>query len=79
MEIPNHISAIAKIVRDDWKKIYFGAEPYLQAMEQIDCIDQMYYEDTAEQIVRYFLTNASSWRGEIAKAVKARLKELLGE
>nr|WP_199077114.1 hypothetical protein [Pedobacter sp. ASV19] len=79
MEIPNQISAIARIIRQDWKKIYFGAVPYLNAMSMIDNIGQNYYEDSAKNIIRYFLSNAGNWRGETAKAVKAKLKALLND
>lgn len=30
-----NLSEIAKDIRSNWKNVYFGAEPYLQAMEQI--------------------------------------------
>jgi len=79
MEIPNQIAAIARIIRKDWKNIYFGAVPYLDAMDQIDTIDQIYYDDHAEDIVRRFLLNAKNWRGEVAKSVKAKLRALLKE
>lgn len=79
MEIPNQISAIARMIRQDWKNPYFGAVPYLNAMSEIDNIKQMYYEDSAESIVKYFLSNASSWRGKMAKAIKAKLKQLLND
>lgn len=75
--IPDNLSAIAAIIRQDWKKIYFGAVPYLMAMEELTDIRQAYYEDSAASIVRYFLSNATAWRGEIAKEVKAKLNQLL--
>jgi hypothetical protein len=34
--------------------------------------------DTAKSIVLYFLSNASSWRGEKAKSIKAELKKMVG-
>ncbi|MDR2272030.1 MAG: hypothetical protein LBF27_14085 [Sphingobacterium sp.] len=77
MEIPNQISAIAQIIKQDWKKPYFGALPYLNAMSALDNISDMYYQDSAKNIIRYFLSNASTWRGETARAVKARLNNLL--
>ncbi|MBN9285542.1 MULTISPECIES: hypothetical protein [unclassified Flavobacterium] len=79
MEIPNQISAIEKIIRQDWKKIYYAATPYLDAMRELDSIRQNYYEEPAASIVRYFLANATSWRGDTARAVKAKLKQLLDE
>ena len=79
MEVPTQISAIAKIIRQDWKNLYFGAVPYLNAMSEIEDIKQMYHQDSAESIVRYFLANASTRRGEVAKTVKAKLKQLLND
>ena len=71
------LSAIANEIRRDWAKPYFGAVPYLQAMSTLDNINQPYGYDSGESIVRYFLSNATSWRGETARRVKAELKEML--
>lgn len=60
----------------DWAKVYFGAVPYLQAMAYLNKITDAYYEDSAKSVVQYFLSNASSWRGEVAKRVKAELKDM---
>ena len=38
----------------------------------------MYGFNTAESIVRYFLSNASTWRGETAKRIKKELKAMVG-
>lgn len=77
MQIPDNLSAIARIVRKDWKNIYFGAVPYLDAMECFNSIQEKYLEDSASSIVNYFLANAQTWRGETARAVKEKLKQLL--
>lgn len=71
------LSRIADEVRADWANIYFGAVPYLDAMSTLDQITDRYYEDDAEDIVRYFLSNATTWRGETARRVKAELKAIL--
>jgi hypothetical protein len=71
------ISDIAHDIRTDWKKPYFGAVPYLQAMCELDSIRDNYYHDSAKSIVLYFLSNASTWRGETAKRIKAELKALV--
>ena len=69
---------IAKEIRENWgSKIYFGAKPYLSAMLSLDKITDKYMFDDASTIVRYFLANASTWRGEVAKRIKAELKALL--
>jgi hypothetical protein len=71
------LDAIARDIRADWKKPYFGAVPYLQAMQGLQSIDDKFGFDDARGIVLYFLSNATTWRGEKAKAIKAELKGLL--
>ena len=71
------LNTIAREIRSDWAKVNFGAVPFLDAMETLDSIDDMYYMDSAKSIVRYFLSNANTWRGEVAKRVKLELKAML--
>ena len=75
----NHrsISEIANEIRKDWSKVYFGAVPYLEAMYSLDKATDMYGADSARMIVNYFLANATTWRGEKAKAIKAELKAIV--
>ena len=68
---------IAREISTDWKKPYFGAVPYLDAMRQLNSIHGEFYNDSAKSIVAYFLANAGTWRGDTARRVKAELKELL--
>lgn len=70
---------IARAIRKDWKAPYFGAVPYLEAMGQLHSIDDSYGLDDARGIVAYFLSNATTWRGDTARSVKAELKALLKE
>ena len=74
---PRMIHDIAKEIRIDWKKVNFGAEPYLKALEKMSVIEQDYGYDSGESIVRYFLSNASGWRGETAKRIKLELKGMI--
>lgn len=68
---------IANEIHSDWKKPYFGAVPYLEAMYSLETMNDKFYEDDAKSIVLYFLSNANTWRGETAKRVKAELKAML--
>jgi hypothetical protein len=70
------ISAYAQEIRRDWKKPYFGAVPYIEAMETLNSINDNYYFDSGKSVVLYFLANATTWRGETARRVKAELKAL---
>ena len=71
------LSTIARDISRDWTKPYFGATPYLDAMHSLQSIHDKYYFDTAESVVRYFLANATTWKGETARAIKAELKAML--
>lgn len=72
------IREIALLIRKDWKRVWFGAVPYLDAMATIDSISDHVMHDSCRDIVNYFLGNATQWRGETAKAVKTELKRRLG-
>lgn len=54
-----------------------AAKPYLDAMFSLKSIEDKYYFDDARSIITYFLCNASSWRGEKARQIKAELKGML--
>lgn len=71
------ISQIASEIRQDWKKPYFGAIPYLSAMQSLHFITDSYGADSAREIVLYFLGNAQTWKGENARKIKAELKAML--
>jgi len=71
------LSVIAAEIRRDWKKPYFGAVPYLEAMGTLDSVRDNYGYDSGTDIVLYFLSNANTWKGETAKRVKAELKQAL--
>ena len=70
---------IAADIRKDWgAKVNFAAKPYLDAMASLTSINDNYGWDSGKSIVLYFLGNASSWRGETAKAIKKELKSMVG-
>ena len=70
---------IAREIRQKWTKISYYAEPYLNAMLEIDSTDKnaMYWYDSAQSVVLYFLSNAQGWRGEDAKRIKNELREMI--
>lgn len=71
------LSTIAAEVRRTWPKVSPYAKPYLDAMAQLNSLNDSYYADDAQSVVLYFLSNAASWRGEDAKRIKAELKAML--
>ncbi|QJD50296.1 hypothetical protein SEA_IWOKEUPLIKEDIS_93 [Mycobacterium phage Iwokeuplikedis] len=72
---PLHV--IAREIRKTWPKVYFGAVPYLEAMAALGSVHDNYGYDSGDSIVRYFLSNASTWRGEDARRIKAELKAMV--
>jgi hypothetical protein len=73
---PRPLFEIAADIRKDWKKVNYAAKPYLDAMATLNNVHENYYADTGRSVVAYFLANASTWRGETAKRIKAELKGL---
>jgi len=68
------LDGLARIIRNDWTRPYFGAVPYLDAMGTLASIGDVYGCDDGRSIVLYFLSNATTWRGPVAREVKAELK-----
>ncbi len=48
---------------------HYAALPYLRAM-----LDEDYGHDGEKSVVLYFLSNARTWRGPVARAVEAELR-----
>lgn len=68
---------IAADIRRNWARVYFGAEPYLDAMHHMGSINDSYGEDSGKMIVGYFLCNANGWRGPEARRIKLELNAML--
>lgn len=77
------LSTIAEEILKDitngpWSKhAAFYAAPYISAMLAMDKITDKYYLDSGKSVVLYFLSNASTWRGETARRIKLELKGML--
>jgi hypothetical protein len=75
------LSQIATVVYEDHRQqgrpVDYAAKPYLEAMSSLQHIDDMYLQDTGISIVSYFLSNSSSYKGDVARAIKNELKRRL--
>lgn len=71
-----NLSTIAKEIQADWTNVYFGAKPYLAAMHGLKGINDRYGYDSARSVVLYFLSNASTWKGPVARSIKKELRDL---
>ena len=74
---PRPLYQIAGEIAMNWPKPYFGAVPYLEAMYSLNSLSDNFYGDSAESVVRYFLSNAMTWKGESARRIKAELNLML--
>jgi hypothetical protein len=75
------LNEIANEIQSIWSKQGRGvnahAKPYLDAMKELNSINDRYYAEDARTQVRYFISNASTFKGEDARRLKAELKALL--
>ena len=67
------VAQIAREIRTYWPVIDYAAQPYLAAMACISSVDDNYGLDSGRSIVAYALNNMSTFRGPIAKIIKAEL------
>lgn len=72
-------SEVAREIRAKWSKPYFGAVPYLDALEQVHTSDKNapYMVEQVKDIVPYLLCNMATFRGADAKRLKSELKEMI--
>lgn len=79
--IPNlttmSLSEIARLIRANWPKPYFGAVPYLSAMATLNSVNDTYGCDDGRSVVAYALANMAQFRGEVAREVKKELNRRL--
>ena len=69
---------LASTIEKDWgSKVNYAARPYLSAMHSLSSISDKYGMDSGRSVVAYFLSNASSWKGPVAQAVKSELRSRL--
>ena len=71
------LSTIATEISQSWPRVSFSAQPYLDAMMELDTLGDWYRADDAVSIVVYFLSNAGGWRGPEARRIKAELKAMI--
>jgi hypothetical protein len=71
------LATIARDIKSNWTRPYFGAVPYIDAMATMGTVNESYGLDDGRGIVRYFLANAGTWRGPVARDVKAELRGLV--
>lgn len=72
------LSKIAVDIREGWICSWkTPADPYIKAMRHLDQITDKSGVDSGEDIVRRFLVNAATWRGDKARAIKLELNTIL--
>lgn len=69
------VAQLAVLIEKDWRNVYFGAKPYLAAMYSLNTVNDSYMHDSGRSIVNYFLGNAGTWKGQVAREIKAELRK----
>lgn len=69
------LHTIAAEIAANWLKINPHARPYLDAMRALSSINERYFYDSARAVVLGFLVNANTWRGPVARRIKAELHD----
>ena len=75
--MPRPLYTIAAEIQQDWKPVNYAAKPYLEAMRNLEAVTDKYGYDSAKSIVLYFLSNASTWKGDTARRIKAELRGMV--
>lgn len=68
---------IARDIRKAWPRVHYAALPYLEALRELSSAEEMFYHDTGESVIRGFLANAQTFRGQEARQLKEELKQHL--
>lgn len=71
------LNVIFNEVDQSWTNPYFGAVPYIRALKSLDNLNDMFVNDKAVDLVRYFLSNAQTWKGVVARRIKKELKQMI--
>lgn len=71
------IGQIAADIKKSWPQVPNCAKVYLNALETLTDKNSKFGLDTAPSLINYFLCNASTFKGEQAKSLKAELKKHL--
>ena len=72
------LNTIAQEISLDWgDKISPHAVPYLEAMSDLQSVNDNFYADSGRSVVAYFLANAQTWRGEKAREIKKELNLMI--
>ena len=70
------IYEIAEEIYQAWPKVNPHAQPYLDAMQSLETVNDKYGMEDGASIVEYFLVNAGSFRGPEAKRIKSELRKM---
>jgi hypothetical protein len=70
------LNELAYIIIEDWRPVNYAAKPYLEAMTSLDSIQDNFGADTGYSVVAYFLSNANTWKGDVARTIKEKIKSL---
>lgn len=72
------LNAIAAEIQRDWgTRMNGAAAPYVEGLSELRTPRDRWGVESGADAVQGFLNNAQTWRGPVARRIKAELKEML--
>ncbi|HXC26646.1 MAG TPA: hypothetical protein VNV38_01730 [Stellaceae bacterium] len=72
------LHTIAAEIKKDWGvRINGAAAPYIEGLSELNSPTDRWYAETGADAIQGFLNNAQTWKGAVARRIKAELKEIL--
>jgi len=68
------LQSICRTIRRNWPNMPACAAAYFEPLASLESLQNDYGLDSGKSIALYFLSNASTWKGDVARAIKAELK-----
>lgn len=76
--MPRPLYEIGAEIKRDWgRRMNGAAAPYVDGLCEVNGPTDRWALETGADAIQGFLNNAQTWRGEVARRVKAELKEIL--
>ena len=73
------LQGLCRTIRRNWPNMPACAAVYFEPLASLEDLSQDYGQDSVRSVALYFLANASTWKGDVARAVKKELNKRLKE
>jgi hypothetical protein len=71
------LNQLLEQAKNDWEEAPASITECIESLQMSGSASNNYLKAESEEYLKFFLTNCSAWRGEIARRVKAELRKRL--